>query len=80
RQLAGICINGDVSAKNSGENHMRSERLRWLVAAEGPFASVYFDDSHDTLDAVERREATWRDVRKHLESRDAKQELIDSLE
>lgn len=52
---------------------MRSERLRWLVAAEGPFASVYFDDSHDTLDAVERREATWRDVRKHLESRDAKQ-------
>lgn len=45
---------------------MRSERLRWLVAAEGPFASVYFDDSHDTLDAVERREATWRDVRKHL--------------
>lgn len=38
---------------------MRSERLRWLVAAEGPFASVYFDDSHDTLDAVERREATW---------------------
>lgn len=59
---------------------MRSERLRWLVAAEGPFASVYFDDSHDTLDAVERREATWRDVRKHLESRDAKQELIDSLE
>lgn len=53
---------------------MRSERLRWLVAAEGPFASVYFDDSHDTLDAVERREATWRDVRKHLESRDAKQE------
>lgn len=59
---------------------MRSERLRWLVAAEGPFASVYFDDPHDTLDAVERREATWRDVRKHLESRDAKQELIDSLE
>ncbi len=51
---------------------MRSERLRWLVAAEGPFASVYFDDSHDTLDAVERREEAAR-CRKHLESRDAKQ-------
>ncbi len=46
---------------------MRSERLRWLVKAEGPFASVYFDDSHDTLDAVEQLEAKWRDIRKHLE-------------
>ena len=31
---------------------MRSERLQWLVKADGPFASVYFDDSHDTADAA----------------------------
>ena len=30
---------------------MRSERLKWLVKADGPFASIYFDDSHDTADA-----------------------------
>ena len=41
---------------------MRSERLRWLLRAEGPFASVYFDDSHDTADAAEELETRWRDT------------------
>ncbi|HWS92018.1 MAG TPA: Vms1/Ankzf1 family peptidyl-tRNA hydrolase [Mycobacterium sp.] len=59
---------------------MRSERLRWLVKAEGPFASVYFDDSHDTADAVEQLEAKWRDIRKQLETRGAGGELIGKLE
>ena len=58
---------------------MQSERLRWLVKAEGPFASVYFDDSHDTADAVEQLEAKWRDIRKHLEDRGAGAEIIDTL-
>ena len=58
---------------------MRSERLRWLVKAEGPFASVYFDDSHDTADAVEQLEAKWRDIRKHLEDRGAGTEIIGTL-
>jgi Bacterial archaeo-eukaryotic release factor family 2 len=59
---------------------MRSERLRWLVKAEGPFASVYFDDSHDTADAVEQLEATWRDIRKHLEDQGAGGEILGTLE
>jgi len=58
---------------------MRSERLRWLVKAEGPFASVYFDDSHDTPDAAEQLEAKWRDIRKHLEDRGAGVEIIGTL-
>ncbi len=58
---------------------MRSERLRVLVKAEGPFASVYFDDSHDTADAVEQLEAKWRDIRKHLENMGAGAELLGRL-
>ncbi|BBZ49078.1 hypothetical protein H7H82_22280 [Mycobacterium heidelbergense] len=59
---------------------MRSERLRGLVTAQGPFASVYFDDSHDTADAVGQLDARWRDIRKHLEDRDADAEIIGRLE
>jgi hypothetical protein len=59
---------------------MRSERLRWLADAEGPFASVYFDDSHDAADAVEQLETKWRDIRKYLENRGAGSELIGRLE
>ncbi len=59
---------------------MQSERLRWLVNAAGPFASVYFDDSRDTADAVEHLEATWRDIRKNLEAQGADPAVIDKLE
>ncbi len=59
---------------------MRSERLRVLVKAKGPFASVYFDDSHDTADAVGQLEAKWRDIRKHLENMGAGAELLATLE
>ena len=59
---------------------MRSERLRWLAKAEGPFASVYFDDSHDTADAIEQLEAKWRDIRKHLEHQGADGHVIGKLE
>lgn len=58
---------------------MRSERLRSLVAAQGPFASLYFDDSHDTPEALEHLEAIWRNVRKHLEHREAGAEIADKL-
>ena len=30
---------------------MKSERCRQVVDAQGPFASISFDDSHDTQDA-----------------------------
>ncbi|MEZ0353787.1 hypothetical protein [Mycobacterium sp. pR1184] len=59
---------------------MRSERLKGLVKAQGPFASVYFDDSHDTAGAVEQLEATWHEIRKHLENIGAGTELIGTLE
>jgi Bacterial archaeo-eukaryotic release factor family 2 len=59
---------------------MRSERLRWLVNADGPFASVYFDDSHDTLDAAEQLETRWRDIRRHFEDLGAGVEILRRLE
>ena len=59
---------------------MRSERLRRLIKAEGPFVSVYFDDSHDTADAIEQLEAKWRDIRKHLEHQGADGHVIGKLE
>ncbi|BBY21260.1 Rv2629 family ribosome hibernation factor [Mycobacterium stomatepiae] len=59
---------------------MRSERLRRLVKAEGPFASVYFDDSHDTAGAVEQLEAKWRDIRRDLEDMGAGTALLGTLE
>ena len=59
---------------------MRSERLKWLVKAEGPFASVYFDDSHDTADAVEQLETKWQDIRKQLETVGAGGAVIGKLE
>lgn len=59
---------------------MRSERLRWLVTAEGSVASVYFDDSHDTADASGQLEAKWRDIRRRLEELGAAAELVGRLE
>jgi len=46
---------------------MDSERLRPLLTARGPFASVYFEDSHDTPDAEAQLELRWRAIRGQLE-------------
>ena len=59
---------------------MESERFRPLARTQGPFVSVYFDDSRDTADAVIRVEAIWRDVRKHLEDQGSDQQVVANLE
>ncbi|BBX60855.1 hypothetical protein MSAS_00290 [Mycobacterium saskatchewanense] len=59
---------------------MQSQRLRWLVNAQGPFVSVFFDDSRDTAEAVEHLETTWEDIRKALEAQDAGDGVIAKLE
>lgn len=50
---------------------MRSVRFRQLLDAPGPFASVYFDDSHDTQDAEKQLELKWRALREQLEEQGA---------
>lgn len=59
---------------------MKTDRFRPLATAKGRFVSVYFDDSGDTADAVSRRVAIWRDVRKHLEDQGADQQVVENLE
>lgn len=59
---------------------MQTVRFHSLVRVSGPLASVYFDDSHDTLDAVERLETTWRNIRTGLEDRNVDQDVIAVLE
>ncbi len=46
---------------------MDSARLRPLLTAPGPFASVYFEDSHNTQDADTQLELRWRGLREQLE-------------
>lgn len=59
---------------------MDSERFRPLLDAKGPFISIYFDDSHDTQDAVAQLDAKWRDMRKHLEEHSIDAALTEKLE
>lgn len=59
---------------------MDSERFRKLLDAPGPFASVYFDDSHDTHDAAAQLDLKWRAVREELERQRADVTVIGEIE
>jgi hypothetical protein len=59
---------------------MDSERLRPLLTARGPFASVYFDDSHDTQDAAAQLELRWRGLREQLEELGADESMTADME
>jgi hypothetical protein len=59
---------------------MDSERLRPLLTAPGPFASVYFEDSHDTQDADTQLELRWRGLREQLEELGADESVTAGME
>lgn len=59
---------------------MDSERLRPLLTAPGPFASVYFEDSHDTEDAEAQLELRWRGLREQLEELGTDESVIADME
>lgn len=50
---------------------MHAERFRPLLSARGPFASIYFDDSHDDQRAEARLELEWRGLRERLQAQGA---------
>lgn len=58
---------------------MQSERFRTLAESKGPYASVYFDDSHDTEDAAAQRDLKWRAVHDELEQQGAPAEVVEAL-
>lgn len=45
---------------------MRLDWIRGLTEAEGPFATVVMDATHDTADAQEQYRLRWRDLRERL--------------
>ena len=59
---------------------MHSHQAHQLLAARGPFASIYFDDSHDAQDAATRLEVKWRDIARELEDHGAEATLVSLLE
>lgn len=59
---------------------MQSERLKGLIEARGPFASVYFDDSRDSADAEAVLDVTSRDICRHLKSLGAGADIIGKVE
>lgn len=59
---------------------MRSDRFHSMLIARRPFVSAYFDDSHDTADAVAQLNSRWRDIRKHLEDAAVDPVVVSRLE
>ena len=59
---------------------MHADEFDHLISAEGPFASVYFEDTHDTEDAAKQLELTWRGLRDHLADAGAPEGVLDSIE
>ena len=57
-----------------------SPQTQRLLAARGPFASIYFDDSHCAPDAAAQLGVRWRDIRRELEDQGAQATAIAALE
>lgn len=59
---------------------MDSERFRTLLTTPGPFASVYFEDSHDTQDAAAQLDLKWRGVCEQLAKQGVDQAVTADME
>jgi hypothetical protein len=59
---------------------MHSEHFRTLLTSNGPYASVYFDDSHNTEDAAAQMDLKWRSLREQLEKQGADPAVTESIE
>lgn len=59
---------------------MVSELLRPLLTTRGPFASVYFEGSHDTQDAAAHRDVRWRGLREQLVEQGAARSVTADIE
>jgi hypothetical protein len=58
---------------------VKAERFRTLARAHGPFASVYYDDSHDTEDAAEQERIRLRHIEATLAREGLDRDVIDRV-
>lgn len=58
---------------------MRTQRLRETLTAQGPFVSVYFDNSGDSVDAGDRIDARWEEIRRNLARQGAASQAVDAV-
>lgn len=59
---------------------MESERFRPLLDTPGPFASVYFEDSHNMHEAADQLDLKWRGLREQLEQQGADESVATDIE
>jgi hypothetical protein len=59
---------------------MESNRFRQLLDSPGPFASIYFEDSHETHDAGTQLDLKWRALREELEEQGADESVTAEIE
>ncbi|SFB01184.1 hypothetical protein SAMN05216266_103268 [Amycolatopsis marina] len=59
---------------------MQTTGFRDLVTTDGPFASVYFEDTYQTEDAEKQLELRWRELRERLSEQGTPESTLDSLE
>jgi hypothetical protein len=59
---------------------VEATRLRELAEADGPFASLCFEDSHDTADAEKQLELKWREMRESLAEQGTDEATLGALD
>ncbi|HET8994769.1 Rv2629 family ribosome hibernation factor [Rhodococcus sp. SJ-2] len=59
---------------------MHADRFAEFTTEKGPFASVYYEDSHASEDAAQIAELTWRSIREQLEQLEAPPPVLDNIE
>jgi release factor family 2 len=57
-----------------------TKRLQELVAEDGPFASIYYDASHNTEDAAAQDDLRWRALRDQLADQGADDTVLATVE
>lgn len=59
---------------------MDAEHFRQLLNGRAPFASIYFEDTHDTADAADQLRLKWREVHEQLVQHGVDDSVIADIE
>ncbi|OAN39883.1 hypothetical protein [Mycolicibacterium iranicum] len=59
---------------------MDADRLRRIADAQGPFVSLYVDDTRNTADAQKQAQSRWSAIRRHLEDSGLSEHVVGAVE